>query len=163
MWQQGPDTTSWYQTQTQLRRDETAWSSRIADMAEYANRTGNNAVLYHTIRTLTGRTASKLPPVTAKDGTPLCGETDQLHRCKDHFHEHFNNPTPTLDPFLVAESASVTLDPSVESTQPTADDISAAIRKLKKTRAHGISGITAELLKNQMKPPSSAGYFLSSY
>ena len=63
----------------QLRRNETAWYRRIADEAEYANRTGNSAVLYRTIRTLTGRTAFKLPPVTAKDGSPLCDETDQLH------------------------------------------------------------------------------------
>ena len=31
----------------QLRRDETAWYSRIADEAEDANRTGNSAVPYH--------------------------------------------------------------------------------------------------------------------
>ena len=51
----------------QLRRDETAWYSRIADETEDANRTGNCEVLY---RTLTCRTASRLPPVTAKDGSP---------------------------------------------------------------------------------------------
>ena len=59
----------------QLRRDETAWYSRIADEAEDANRTGNSAVLHRTIRTLTRRTASKLPPVTSKDVSPLCDET----------------------------------------------------------------------------------------
>ena len=116
----------------QLRRDETAWYNRIADEAENANRTGNSAVLYRTISTLTGRTASKLPPVTAKDGSPLCDKTDQLHRWKDHFQEQFNNPAPPLDPVLMAEAASATPDPSVDSTPPTADDISAAIRKLKK-------------------------------
>ena len=97
--------------QQQLRRDETAWYSRIADEAEYANRTGHSAVLYRTIRTLTGRTASKLPPVTAKDGSPLCDETDQLHRWKDHFQEQFNNHVPPLDPVLMAEAASATQPP----------------------------------------------------
>ena len=136
----------------QLRRDETAWYSRIADEAEDAKRTGNCAVLYRTIRTLTGRTASELPPVTAKDGSSLCDETDQLHRWKDHFQELFNNPAPPLDPFLMAEAASATPDPSVDSTPPTADEISTAIRKLKKTRASGICGITAELLKSEWSP-----------
>ena len=130
----------------QLRRDETAWYSRIADEAEDANRTGNSAVLYHTIRTLTGRTASKLQSVTAKGGTPLCDETDQLFRWKDHFQEQFNNLAPPLDPVLMAEADSATPDPSVDSTPPTADGISAAIRKLKKNRAPGICDITAELL-----------------
>ena len=67
-------------------------------------------MLYRTIRTLTGRTASKLPPVTAKDGSPLCYKTDQLHRWKDHFQEQFNNPAPPLDPVLMAEAASATPD-----------------------------------------------------
>ena len=118
----------------QLRRDETAWYCRIADEAEDAHHTGNSAVLYRrpTIRTLTGRTASKLPHVAVKDGSPLCDETDQLHRWKDHFQEQFNNPAPPLDPVLMAEAASATPDPSVDSTPPTADEISAAIRKLKK-------------------------------
>ena len=89
----------------QLRRDENAWYSRIADKAEDAT-----AVLYRTIHTLTGRTASKLPTVTAKDGTPLCDETDQLHRCKDHFQEQFNNPAPPLDPVLMAEAASANIN-----------------------------------------------------
>ena len=127
----------------------------------------NSAVLYRTIRTLTVRTASNLPPVTAKDGSPLCDETDQLHRWKDHFHEQFNNPAPPLDPVLMAESACSTPDPSVDSTQPMADEISAGIRKLKKNRAPGICGVTAELLKSGtaelVEPPSSAGYFLSSH
>ena len=136
----------------QLRRDETAWYSRIADEAEDANRTGNSSVLYRTIRTLTGRTASKLPPVTAKYGTPLCDETEQLHRWKDHFQEQFNNPAPPLDPVLMAEAASATPDPSIDSTPPTADEISAAIRKLKTNRARGICGITAELLKSGGAP-----------
>ena len=120
--------------------------------AEDANRTGNSAVLYRTIRTLTGRTASMLRPVTAKDGSPLCDETDQLHRWKDHFQEQFNNPAPPLDPVLMAEAASATPDPSVDSTPPTADEISAAIRKLKKNRAPGICGITAELLQSGGAP-----------
>ena len=136
----------------QLRRGETAWYSRIADEAEDENRTGHSAVLYRTIRTLTGRTASKLPPVTAKDGTPLCDETDQLHRWKDHFQEQFNNPALPLDPVLMAEDANATPDPSLDSTPPTADGISAAIRKLKTNRAPGICGITAELLKSGGAP-----------
>ena len=117
----------------QLRQDETAWYSRIADEAEDANRTGNSAVLKRTIRTLIGRTASELPPVTAKDGTQLCDEPDQLHIWKDHFQEQFNNPAPPLDPVLMAEAASATPDPSVDSIPTTAYEISAAIRKLKKT------------------------------
>ena len=128
----------------QLRRDETAWYSRIADEAEDANRTGNSSVLYRTIRTLTGR--------TAKDGTPLCDETEQLHRWKDHFQEQFNNPAQPLDPVLMAEAASTTPDPSIDSTPPTAHEISAAIRKLKTNRAPGICGITAELLKSGGAP-----------
>ena len=146
----------------QLRQNETAWYSRIADEAEYANRTGNSAVLHHTIRTLTVRTASKLPPVTDKDGTPLFDETDQLHRWKYHFQKQFNNPAPPLDSVLMAEAASATPDPSVDCTPPPADEISVAIRKLKKNRAPGICGITAELLKSG-GAPSSAGYFLSSH
>ena len=85
----------------QLRRDETTGYSRIADEAEDTNRTGNSAVLYRTIRTLTGRTASKLSPVTAKDGTPLCDETEQLHRWKDHFQEQF---LPSFLPFRYSTS-----------------------------------------------------------
>ena len=139
----------------QLRRDEAAWYNHIAGEAEDANRTGNSAVLYHTIRTLTGRTASKLPHVTAKDGSPLCDKTDQLHRWKDHFQEQFNNPALPLDPVLMAEAASATPDPSVDSTPSTADKISAAIRKLKKNRAPGICGITAELLKSGGVPVMS--------
>ena len=107
-----------------------------------------NDTLYRTIRILTGRTASKLPPVTAKDGSPLCDETDQLHRWKYNFQEQFNNPAPPLDPVLMAKAASPTPDPSVDSTRTTADEISAAIRKLKKNRAPGICGITTELLKS---------------
>ena len=99
-------------------------------------------MLYRTIRTLTGRTASKLLPVTAKDGTPLCDETDQLHRVKDHFQEQFNNPAPTLDPVLMAEAASATPDPSIDSTLPTADDTyRLQSEKLKTNRAPGICGI----------------------
>ena len=52
----------------------------------------------------------------------------------------------------MAEAASATPDPSVDSTPPTADEISAAIRKLKKNRAPGICGITAELLKSGGAP-----------
>ena len=115
----------------QLRRDETAWYSRIAEDAEDSNRTGNSAVLYRTTRTLTGRTASKLPPVTAKDGTPHCDGTDQLHRWKYHFQEQLNNLAPPFDPVLMAEAANAIPDPSIDSTPPTADEILAAIRKLK--------------------------------
>ena len=43
-------------------------------------------------------------------------------------------------------------DSSVDSTPPTADEISDAIRKLKKNRAPGICGITAELLKSGGAP-----------
>ena len=54
---------------------------------------------------------------------------------RDHFQEQFNNPAPPLDPVLMAEAASATPDPSIDSTPPTADEISAAIRKLKTNRA----------------------------
>ena len=116
----------------QLRRDETAWHSRIADEAEYANRSGNSAQ--------TGRTAPKLPPVTATDGTPLCDEMDQVHTWRDHFKEQLNNPAPPLDPVIMAEAASATPDPSIDSTPPRADELSAAIRKLEKHRALGDDG-----------------------
>ena len=52
----------------------------------------------------------------------------------------------------MAEAASATPDPSIDSTPPTADEISAAIRKLKTNRAPGICGITAELLKSGGAP-----------
>ena len=90
--------------------------NRIANEAEDANRAGNSAVLYRTIHTLTGRTASKLPPGTAKDGSPLCDETDQLHIWRVHLHEQFNNPATPLDPVLTAEAASAIPDPSIDST-----------------------------------------------
>ena len=61
-------------------------------------------------------------------------------------------PCPPLDPVLVAEAASATPDPSVDSIPPTADEITAAIRKLKKNRAPGSCGITAELLKSGGAP-----------
>ena len=104
----------------QLRRDETSWYSRVADEAEDVNRTGNSAVLYRTIRTLTGGTAFKLPPVTAKDGLQLCYETDQLHRWKDYFQEQFNNLAPPLDPVLMAEATSATPVITTVSTTSTA-------------------------------------------
>ena len=52
----------------------------------------------------------------------------------------------------MAEAASATPDNSIDSTPPTADEISAAIRKLKTNRAHGICGIIAELLKSGGAP-----------
>ena len=119
-------------------------------------------MLHRTIRTHTVRPASKLPHVTAKDGTPLFDGTDQLHRWKYHFQEQFNNPALPLDSVLMAEAASATPYPSVDCTPPPADEISVAIRKLKKNRAPGICGITAELLKSG-GAPLSAGYFLSSH
>ena len=63
--------------QQQLRRDETAWYSRIADEAEDASRAGNSAVLYHAVRTLTGRTASQ-------EGSPLCHDTDNREQARIH-------------------------------------------------------------------------------
>ena len=86
-------------------------SSMSMDFNVANNRTGNSAMLYRTIRTLTGRTASKLPPVTVNDGSSLCDETVQLHRWKYHFQEQFNNPAPPLDPVLMAETDSDNPDP----------------------------------------------------
>ena len=62
-------------------------TARIADEAQYSN--SRPTLLYCTIRALTVRTASKLPPVTAKDGSPLAS-SDQLYRWKDPLASSWN-------------------------------------------------------------------------
>ena len=63
----------------------------ILILIHYSNRAGNSrpTLLYCTIRALTVRTAYKLPPVTAKDGSPLAS-SDQLHRWKDPLASSWN-------------------------------------------------------------------------
>ena len=137
----------------QLRRDETAWYSRIADEAEDANRTGNSAVLYRTIRTLTGRTASKLPPVTAQDGSPLCHSVMKRTNTTDGktkkssttlLHHSIQSSWPRL-PVLLQTPQSIL--PHQRQARYRLQ-----VRKLKKNRAPGICGITAELLKSGGAP-----------
>ena len=162
MWQQGPGTTSCYQTQTTTT---TRWDRLV----QPHNRRGRR-------RESHWKQCSALPYHTHTH-RPDCIQATTCD-CQGRIVTlRSNGPTPQMErplPRTVQQPCSTTRSgPHGRSCQcytrplcrlyPTNGrrDIG-AIRKVKKNRAPGICGITAELLKSG-GAPSSAGYFLSSH
>ena len=101
-----------------IGRDENSWYNKVADDAETASKAGNTAELYHSIRTLSGKTSAQLPPVVSKDGDQLNEPSEQLHRWKEHFVEQFNNTPPTPDILLQTEAANAVPNATVDTGPP---------------------------------------------
>ena len=114
----------------QLRRDETVWYSRIAERqnTRFALETVQCSTVpsahsqvglhtsYHMWLPKTGH-HSAMKRTNSTDGKTLSKNSSTI------------NPAPPLDHVLMTEAASATPDPSIESTPPTVDEISAAIRQ----------------------------------
>src|SRR5579871_2700246 len=112
----------------------------MAKEADEAARKNNMRDLYGITRKLSQGSYRINKPIKNKDGKVLTTEEDQMKRWVEYFSEILNRPAPEEE--IDISSAEEILD--IDITGPSRTEIEQAISKLKKNKAPGPDGITAE-------------------
>jgi len=118
---------------------------------------------FRAIRQLSGKTSC--PPahtINKSDGSPCETGDETLLRWREHFEKALNHPAGVPSTTLDEEATSAPADSSISVNEPTLEEVTRAINKLRNGRAPGSDGIAAELLKYAMVPIARALHFLFS-
>ena len=123
-----------------IKQDKKTYIDNMAKEAEEAARKNNMRDLYGITRKLSQGSYRINKPIKNKDGKVLTTEEDQMKRWVEYFSEILNRPAPEEE--IDIPSAEEILD--IDITAPSRTEIEQAISKLKKNKAPGPDGITAE-------------------
>ena len=136
------------------RRDKRKRIEDSASRAEEAARTGNIQELYKITKMMSGKFTNTSNVVKDRNGNILSKESDIMNRWAEHFRSVLNRGDPTQPPAIDIDNNNIEeLDISVEEI--SAEEIQAAIRKLKNNKAAGVDNIPAELLKADIEATST--------
>ena len=125
-----------------IKRDQKKYMDNMTREAEEASAKNNLRELYNITKKLSHRNANGMvnKPIKSKEGKLLTGEEEQLNRWAEHFKEILNRPRP--ESMLDIPVAEETLD--INTEPPSRVEIQQAISEIKKYKAPGPDGITAE-------------------
>jgi hypothetical protein len=123
-----------------IKEDKQTYLDNMAKEAEEAVGKNNMRDLYGITKKLSHRSYRINKPIKNKEGKVLTTEEDQKKRWVEYFSEILNRPAPKE--VIHIPSAEETLDINIEP--PSRAEIEHAISKLKKHKAPGPDGITAE-------------------
>jgi flagellum-specific peptidoglycan hydrolase FlgJ len=123
-----------------IKQDKQTYIDNMAKKAEEAAGKNNMRDLYGITRKLSQGSFRTIKPIKNKDGEVLTSEEDQMKRWEEYFSEILNRPAPGKE--IEIPSAEEILDINIEP--PSRAEIEQAISKLKKHKAPGPDGITAE-------------------
>jgi len=96
------------------------------------------------------------PTTNKANGSPCDSPDEILQRWREHFEAALNNLPGTHSAELDAEQIDATTDPDISVDEPSLEEVTCAIRKLRNGRAAGPDGIPPELLKCAINPISKA-------
>ena len=132
-----------------VKLDQNKWYEDQATMMEEARRRNDTRTVYQCIGRLSGKSQNKAVNVKDSDGNLITSKTGKLTRWRDHFSGLLNKTLndPTLRDRL--RNSSVRHPPmDLPDEPPSRDEISDALKKIKKYKAPGFDNIQAELLRN---------------
>ena len=110
-----------------------------AENAVYHN---NTRELYNTIKKIAGKFNKPERPVRDREGKLIPDEEGQKKRWAEHFQELLNRPAPQC----TQEIKPAEIDLPIDCSPPRKEEVSQAIKQLKKGKAAGPDGIPAEAL-----------------
>ncbi|CAH8465462.1 unnamed protein product [Schistosoma haematobium] len=131
------------QVKRSIRTDKRKYVEDLATTAEKAAREGNMRQLYDTTKKLSGNRRKPERPVKSKEGKVITNIEEQQNRWVEHFKELLNRPAPLNPPNIEAAPT----DLPINVGPPTIEEISMAIRQIKRGKAAGPDNIQAEALK----------------
>ncbi|VDO76171.1 unnamed protein product [Schistosoma margrebowiei] len=135
------------QVKRSIRTDKRKYVEDLAMTAEKAVREGNMRQLYDITKKPSGNRRKPERPVKSKEGEVITNIEEQRNRWVEHFKELLNRPASLNPPNI--EAAPTDLPTNVGP--PTIEEISMAIRQIKRGGAAGPDNILAEALKADTK------------
>ena len=121
------------------------WFKDQCSDIEKAHEASKSKTVYSTIKNITGKTTVRMQTVKSKDGKILIENEDVKHRCKENYHELYNNQNP------INEQATATIPqmPNMDEEPPIMrEEVANAKRKnVADGKAPGFDCVTGEELK----------------
>ena len=140
-----------------MTADREAYLKSIIDKVENDLVHNKMGSVFRGIKQLAGTNGKPFSTIIHKaDGSPCDSETEIIERWREHFVTALNHSTGTPSLELDAEAENATADLSTSVDEPSLEEVTAAICKLKNGRAPGPDGIPAELLKFAVIPVARA-------
>ena len=126
------------------RADKRAYIDELASQAENAANRGEQGKVYKITKLVCGKyEGRKVVPVKDLQGRLLTIEREQEARWAEHFMDVLNRPPPTVE----ADIQEAETDLDVNTDPPNKQEIIAAIKTLKNSKAPGQDNLNAELFK----------------
>ena len=125
------------------KADKRDYIEKLADKAEEAARRNDLKTLYKINKQLSNDFQNSDVPVKDRNGKIIEGEIDKIQRWKEHFESVLNRP----DPPQLADIQPADEDLDICTDPPSLEEVSAAIRKMKSSKAPGADGVAAEMMK----------------
>ncbi len=132
-----------------IRSDKRKWIDGKCEEAEGAANMGRIKQTYNIINNLCNDRGKSCQAVKSKDGELITDEKQKLDRWKEHFEETLNRPVP-YNPIEIQGIIGAALD-EIHTGHITKEEIKKALKQMQNGKAGGTDGITAELLKADMK------------
>lgn len=127
-----------------FKRDKERYIEQIADTAQKAEEQKDSKELYKHIRKLSGyKKKNDDSRVRDANGQMLHTEKEQMERWKEYFHELMNKKNENIQRLPVVDRPELPID----ITEPTNEEVIAALRAMKNGKAAGSDMITADILK----------------
>ncbi|PVD29435.1 hypothetical protein C0Q70_08686 [Pomacea canaliculata] len=128
----------WRTTKT----DKRDYIEKLADETEKAARKNDLKTLYKVNKQLNNGFKNSDVPVKDVNGNVVEGEAAKLQRWREHFESVLNRP----DPPQLADIQPAAIDLDICTDPPSLEEVT-AIKTMKRGKAPGADGITAEMLK----------------
>lgn len=130
------------------KSDKNDYVEKLATEAEDASSRGDLRTLYKITKTLSGSgSESSNVPVKDKDGKVISNEKEQIERWREHFCSILNRPDPENE----ADIPEAETDLEIDTDAPSEEEVTRSIAAMRSGRAGGIDGVTADMLKSEMK------------
>ena len=120
------------------------WLQDLCKEIEEANSAKKSKLIYSTIKTITGKKATRMRSVKDKSGEVLTDDAKIKDRWKENYQELYNQPNPPDPSFLQTLPSTQTDEPEPHILK---SEVEAAIKRLKSNKAPGEDGISAEEIK----------------
>jgi len=91
------------------------------------------------------KTVQSAPTINKANGSPCDSPDEILQRCREYFEATLNHLPGTHSAELDAEQIDATTNPYISVDEPSLNEVTCAIRKLRNGRAAGPDGVPPEL------------------